>query len=88
VVPIVESVPLGEAYDLIIGVDGARVTNFIDFTGPPAQGKARAGAGADHQRLAAAAIVGALTWNVIPIPSVMDRLAGSAARLPFPTPNR
>lgn len=31
VVPIVESVPLGEAYDLIIGVDGARVTNFLDF---------------------------------------------------------
>lgn len=31
VVPIVESVPLGEAYDLIIGVDGSRVTNFIDF---------------------------------------------------------
>ncbi len=31
VVPIVESVPLGEAYDLIIGVDGARVTNFMDF---------------------------------------------------------
>jgi S1-C subfamily serine protease len=31
VVPIVESVPLGEAYDLIIGVDGSRVTNFLDF---------------------------------------------------------
>jgi hypothetical protein len=31
VVPIVESVPLSEAYDLIIGVDGARVTNFMDF---------------------------------------------------------
>jgi|SRR5690348_11563372 PDZ domain-containing protein len=31
VVPIVESVPLNEAYDLIIGVDGARVTNFMDF---------------------------------------------------------
>jgi len=31
IVPIVESVPLGEAYDLIIGVDGARVTNFLDF---------------------------------------------------------
>jgi S1-C subfamily serine protease len=31
IVPIVESVPLGEAYDLIIGVDGARVTNFMDF---------------------------------------------------------
>ena len=31
VVPIMESVPLGEAYDLIIGVDGSRVTNFVDF---------------------------------------------------------
>ena len=31
VVPIVESVPLGEAYDLIIGIDGSRVTNFLDF---------------------------------------------------------
>jgi len=31
VVTIVESVPLGEAYDLIIGVDGARVANFLDF---------------------------------------------------------
>jgi S1-C subfamily serine protease len=31
VVPIVESIPLGEAYDLIIGVDGARVANFLDF---------------------------------------------------------
>ena len=31
VVPIVASVPLREAYDLIIGVDGARVTNFLDF---------------------------------------------------------
>jgi hypothetical protein len=31
VVPIVESVPLGEAYDLIIGVDGSRVSNFMDF---------------------------------------------------------
>jgi hypothetical protein len=31
VVPIIESVPLGEAYDLIIGVDGSRVTNFMDF---------------------------------------------------------
>jgi hypothetical protein len=31
VVPIVESVPLGEAYDLIIGVDGSRVANFLDF---------------------------------------------------------
>jgi PDZ domain len=31
VVPLVESVPLREAYDLIIGVDGLRVTNFTDF---------------------------------------------------------
>ena len=31
VVPIFESIPLGEAYDLIIGVDGARVANFLDF---------------------------------------------------------
>jgi S1-C subfamily serine protease len=31
VVSIVGSVPLGEPYDLIIGVDGSRVTNFLDF---------------------------------------------------------
>jgi hypothetical protein len=31
VVPLVESVPLHEAYDLIIGVDGSRVANFVDF---------------------------------------------------------
>jgi len=31
IVPIVQSVPLNEAYDLIIGVDGSRVTNFMDF---------------------------------------------------------
>jgi hypothetical protein len=31
VVPIMQSVPLNEAYDLIIGVDGSRVTNFMDF---------------------------------------------------------
>jgi hypothetical protein len=31
VVPIMESVPLHEAYDLIIGVDGSRVTNFMDL---------------------------------------------------------
>ena len=31
IVPIVESVPLHESYDLIIGVDGARVTNFADL---------------------------------------------------------
>ncbi len=31
IVPIVESVPLHESYDLIIGVDGTRVTNFADL---------------------------------------------------------
>jgi S1-C subfamily serine protease len=31
VVPIVEAIPLGGANDLIIGVDGSRVTNFMDF---------------------------------------------------------
>jgi hypothetical protein len=31
VVPIVESVPLPESYDLIIGVDGTRVMNFADL---------------------------------------------------------
>ena len=31
IVPIVESVPLHENYDMIIGVDGARVTNFADL---------------------------------------------------------
>ena len=31
IVPIVQSVPLNEAYDLIIGVDGSRVTDFMDF---------------------------------------------------------
>jgi S1-C subfamily serine protease len=25
------SVPLGEDYDLVIGVDGSRVSNFLDF---------------------------------------------------------
>jgi S1-C subfamily serine protease len=30
-VSIVGSVPLSEPYDLIIGVDGSRVTNFLDF---------------------------------------------------------
>lgn len=30
-VPIVDQVRIGESYDLIIGVDGARVTNFLDF---------------------------------------------------------
>jgi len=31
VVPIIESVNFHESYDLIIGVDGVRVTNFLDF---------------------------------------------------------
>ncbi len=31
VVPIIESVNFHENYDLIIGVDGVRVTNFLDF---------------------------------------------------------
>jgi PDZ domain len=31
IVPIVESVPLHESYDLIIGVDGTRVMNFADL---------------------------------------------------------
>ncbi len=30
-VPVVDQVHLGEHYDLIIGVDGSRVTNFLDF---------------------------------------------------------
>jgi PDZ domain len=30
-VPIFDQVHVGESYDLIIGVDGSRVTNFIDF---------------------------------------------------------
>jgi S1-C subfamily serine protease len=30
-VPIFDQVHLGESYDLIIGVDGSRVTNFLDF---------------------------------------------------------
>lgn len=30
-VPVVDQVRLGESYDLIIGVDGSRVTNFLDF---------------------------------------------------------
>ena len=30
-VPLIETIQLGENYDLIIGVDGNRVTNFIDF---------------------------------------------------------
>jgi S1-C subfamily serine protease len=31
VVPVIETIQLGENYDLIIGVDGNRVTNFMDF---------------------------------------------------------
>lgn len=31
VLPIIESVNFHESYDLIIGVDGVRVTNFLDF---------------------------------------------------------
>lgn len=31
VAPIVGSIPLGEAYDLIIGVDGSRVADFMDL---------------------------------------------------------
>jgi S1-C subfamily serine protease len=30
-VPIMDQVRLGQSYDLIIGVDGTRVTNFLDF---------------------------------------------------------
>jgi hypothetical protein len=30
-VPIVASVNMGETYDMIIGVDGSRVTNYLDF---------------------------------------------------------
>jgi hypothetical protein len=30
-IPIIDAVPVGESYDLIIGVDGARVRNFLDF---------------------------------------------------------
>jgi S1-C subfamily serine protease len=30
-VPVFDQVHLGESYDLIIGVDGTRVTNFLDF---------------------------------------------------------
>jgi hypothetical protein len=31
VVPVIETIQLGENYDLIIGVDGTRVTNFMEF---------------------------------------------------------
>jgi hypothetical protein len=30
-VPVFDQVRLGESYDLIIGIDGVRVTNFLDF---------------------------------------------------------
>jgi hypothetical protein len=30
-VPLIDAVPVGESYDMIIGVDGARVSNFLDF---------------------------------------------------------
>lgn len=30
-VPVIETIQLGENYDLIIGVDGNRVTNYVDF---------------------------------------------------------
>ena len=30
-VPVIETIQLGENYDLIIGIDGNRVTNFMDF---------------------------------------------------------
>jgi len=30
-VPVIETIQFGENYDLIIGVDGNRVTNFMDF---------------------------------------------------------
>lgn len=30
-VPILDQVKIGESYDMIIGVDGTRVTNFLDF---------------------------------------------------------
>jgi hypothetical protein len=30
-VPVIETIQLGENYDMIIGVDGNRVTNFMDF---------------------------------------------------------
>jgi PDZ domain-containing secreted protein len=63
------------AYDLIIGVDGSRVTNFLDFydcmrdvqpgenrlSKHPAQWTPRADAGTHNNLLAATAIMGALT---------------------------
>lgn len=32
-VPVIETAQIGENDDLIIGIDGDRVTNFIDFQG-------------------------------------------------------
>lgn len=31
-VPVIQYLQVGESYDLIIGVDGSRVTNYLDFT--------------------------------------------------------
>jgi len=31
-VPLIDYAEVGESYDMIIGVDGARVTNYLDFT--------------------------------------------------------
>ena len=31
VLPVIDYTQVGESYDMIIGVDGARVTNFLDF---------------------------------------------------------
>ena len=31
-VPLLESMQVGQSYDMIIGVDGSRVTNYLDFT--------------------------------------------------------
>ena len=31
VIPAIDYMQVGESYDLIIGVDGSRVTNFLDF---------------------------------------------------------
>jgi hypothetical protein len=30
-VPVIQAIPFGESYDLIIGVDGSRVRNYLDF---------------------------------------------------------
>ena len=31
VIPAIDYMQVGESYDMIIGVDGSRVTNFLDF---------------------------------------------------------